>query len=153
MLAGARASVDDDLMALYLEGNDLAPSDIRTALRRATIAMRAVPVLIGAAFKNKGVQPLLDAVVDYLPSPLDVPPAAGVNPENGNAVSRPVSDAAPFAPLAFKIISDPVVGQLTYFRVYSGVSSRARRPCGTRPRGSASGSAACFACTPTSAKM
>jgi len=118
----ALANVDDEMMAKYVDGGELSETDVRAALRRATITLRAVPVLIGAAFKNKGVQPLLDAVVDYLPSPLDVPPLAGIDPNDKNrkASTRPVSDDAPFAALVFKIMTDPYVGQLTYFRVYSG---------------------------------
>jgi elongation factor G len=105
------ADLDDGIMARYLEGAAVPADDIRRALRRGTILGTLVPVLCGAAFKNKGVQPLLDAVVDYLPSPLDVPPPAGV---------AGVSDDQPFAALAFKIMNDPYAGQLTYFRVYAG---------------------------------
>jgi elongation factor G len=115
----ALANVDDELMAKYIEGGELSDGDVRAALRRATIQLRAVPVLIGAAFKNKGVQPLLDAVVDYLPSPVDIPPVKGVD-SDGRPVSRAASDDQPFAALVFKILTDPYVGQLTYFRVYSG---------------------------------
>jgi elongation factor G len=116
----ALANVDDELMARYLEGPDPSPAHVRAALRRATIGLRAVPVLIGASFKNKGVQPLLDAVVDYLPSPADIPPVRGVHPDDGRPVERRASDDEPFAALVFKIMTDPFVGQLTYFRVYSG---------------------------------
>jgi elongation factor G len=115
----ALGEVDDELMALYVEGAEIGPRHIRAALRRATIAGRAVPVLLGAAFKNKGVQPLLDAVVDYLPSPADMPPVRGHTPE-GEPVVRQAAEAAPFSALAFKIMSDVVTGPLTYFRVYSG---------------------------------
>jgi elongation factor G len=93
---------------------------VRAALRRATIGLRAVPVLIGAAFKNKGVQPLLDAVIWYLPAPADIPPVAGVHPDKGTPQTRKASDDEPFAALVFKIMTDPYVGQLTFFRVYSG---------------------------------
>jgi elongation factor G len=115
----ALGEVDDEVMALFLE--EKVPSDevLRAALRRATIAGRAVPVLVGAAFKNKGVQPLLDAVVDYLPSPADIPAVSGKDPV-GHVVTRPATDDAPFSALAFKIMNDPFVGTLTYFRVYSG---------------------------------
>src|SRR6266700_4633087 len=115
----AIGEVDDQVMAAYVEGRAIPEETLRAALRRATVAGRAVPVLLGAAFKNKGVQPLLDAVVDYLPSPVDIPPVAGKDPD-GNPTTRMASDDAPFSALAFKIMNDPFVGQLTYFRVYSG---------------------------------
>jgi elongation factor G len=111
--------VDDEICALYVEGAEISGARIRAALRRATIAGKAVPVLFGAAFKNKGVQPLLDAVVDYLPSPADMPPVAGHAP-NGVPTLRHATDDEPFSALAFKIMSDVVSGPLTYFRVYSG---------------------------------
>jgi elongation factor G len=116
----ALADVDDQIMAKYLEGQPVTEAELRAALRRATIQLKAVPVLIGAAFKNKGVQPLLDAVVDYLPAPSDIPPVEGTNPYTGAKTSRAATDDAPFCGYAFKIMSDPFVGQLTYFRVYSG---------------------------------
>ena len=115
----ALGEVDDEVMALFLEEKVPSEAVLRAALRRATIAGRAVPVLVGAAFKNKGVQPLLDAVVDYLPSPADIPAVSGQDPA-GRAVTRPATDEAPFSALAFKIMNDPFVGTLTYFRVYSG---------------------------------
>jgi len=115
----AIGEVDDEVMGAYLEGSSISEELLRAALRRATVAGQAVPVLVGAAFKNKGVQPLLDAVVDYLPSPVDIPPVAGKDPD-GNSTTRVASDDAPFSALAFKIMNDPFVGQLTYFRVYSG---------------------------------
>jgi elongation factor G len=118
-LLEALAEVDDELLALYVEGTEINARQLRAALRRATIAGRAVPVLLGAAFKNKGVQPLLDAVLDYLPSPADMPPVRGHGP-NGGPVFRPASTEAPFSALAFKIIGDVVAEPLTYFRVYSG---------------------------------
>ena len=93
---------------------------IRRALRKATLAIAVTPVFLGSAFKNKGVQPLLDAVIDYLPSPLDVPPIHGVDPRTGHELSRRPSEDEPFSALAFKVMSDPYVGKLTYFRVYSG---------------------------------
>src|SRR5207244_6314538 len=96
------------------------PEMIRRAVRKGTLANAITPVLLGSAFKNKGVQPLLDAVVDYLPSPIDVPPMHGVDPKTGEEETRPASLEAPFAALAFKVMSDPYVGKLTYFRVYSG---------------------------------
>jgi elongation factor G len=115
----AIGEVDDEVMGLFLEEKIPSEAILRAALRRATIAGRAVPVLVGAAFKNKGVQPLLDAVVDYLPSPADVPAVSGKDPA-GNSTSRAPTDEAPFSALAFKIMHDPFVGTLTYFRVYSG---------------------------------
>ena len=116
----ALANVDDEVMAKYIEGGELSETDVRAALRRATIKLRAVPVLIGAAFKNKGVQPLLDAVVDYLPSPADVPPVRGKDPYTDKPTERRPTDEEPFAGLVFKILTDAYVGQLTFFRVYSG---------------------------------
>ena len=115
----ALGEVDDVVMAMYLEEQEPSEEVLQAALRRATVAGRAVPVLVGAAFKNKGIQPLLDAVVDYLPSPLDIPPVAGSDLHGGRAV-RPAGDDEPFSALAFKIMNDPFMGQLTYFRVYSG---------------------------------
>jgi elongation factor G len=115
----AIAEADDEAMRAYLEERPLSPEFLRAALRRATIAGRAVPVLLGAAFKNKGVQPLLDAVVDFLPSPTDLPPVAGKDLAGETALRRP-EDGEPFSALAFKIMNDPFVGSLTYFRVYSG---------------------------------
>ena len=110
----------DELMHKYIEGEAIGEAELKAALRRATLKMKVFPVICGTAFKNKGVQPLLDAVVDYLPSPLDVPPVHGINPDNGADEERPADDKAPFAALAFKIMSDPFVGQLTFIRVYSG---------------------------------
>ena len=115
----AIAETDDQAMRAYLEEKSLTPEFLRAALRRATVAGQAVPVLVGAAFKNKGVQPLLDAIVDYLPSPIDVPAVVGKDPA-GLPTTREASDAEPFSALAFKIMNDPFVGSLTYFRVYSG---------------------------------
>jgi elongation factor G len=115
----ALGEVDDEILALYVEGAEISEARIKAALRRATIGGRAVPVLFGAAFKNKGVQPLLDAVVDYLPSPADMPPVTGRSP-TGHGISRRASDDEPFSALAFKIMNDTLHGQLTYFRVYSG---------------------------------
>ena len=115
----ALGEVDDEIFALYVEGAEISAARIRAGLRRATIAGKAVPVLLGAAFKNKGVQPLLDAVVDYLPSPADMPPVAG-HALDGVPCLRLASDNEPFSALAFKIMSDMVTEPLTYFRVYSG---------------------------------
>ncbi len=114
------ADYDDALMEKYLEGEDVSEDEIKAAVRKATIGNEVTPVLCGTAFKNKGVQPLLDAVVDYLPSPVDIPPVKGVNPENGEEIDRKADDKEPLSLLAFKIMSDPYVGRLTYFRVYSG---------------------------------
>jgi elongation factor G len=112
--------VDDEIMALYIGGKKPSVEQLVAAIRRATIAMKAVPVLCGTAFKNKGVQPLLDAVVDYLPSPADIPPVRGVEPESKKELTRRAADDEHFAALAFKIMNDPFVGQLTFFRVYAG---------------------------------
>jgi elongation factor G len=115
----AIAELDDEAAAIFVEGREIPEALLREALRRATVAGRAVPVLVGAAFKNKGVQPLLDAVVDYLPSPLDIPAVRGLDAD-GSEVERRAGDDEPFSALAFKIMNDPFVGSLTYFRVYSG---------------------------------
>lgn len=111
--------VDDEILGLYVNGAEVGDQQIRAALRRATIAGKAIPVLLGAAFKNKGVQPLLDAVVDYLPSPADMPPVSGHGPD-GSTIVRRASGKEPFSALAFKIMGDVVSEPLTYFRVYSG---------------------------------
>ncbi len=116
------AETDNDLTELYLEGKPITAEALRSALRRATISNRLVPVLCGTALRNKGIQPLLDAVVYYLPSPLDVPPVEGIDPNTGETLYRAPSDEEPFSALAFKIVSDPYVGRLAYFRVYSGVA-------------------------------
>jgi elongation factor G len=119
-LIEALGEVDDEVLALYVDGAEISEARLRAALRRATVSGRAVPVLFGAAFKNKGVQPLLDAVVDYLPSPADLPPVTG-HGVRGEPASRRPSDDEPFAALAFKIMNDALHGPLTYFRVYAGV--------------------------------
>ena len=116
----AVAEYDEEVLEKYLRGEVLAPEEIKRAIRKATLEMKINPVLCGASFKNKGVQLLLDAVVDYLPSPLDLPPVQGVDLKDGQALIREVKDDGPFSALAFKIVTDPFVGQLTYFRVYSG---------------------------------
>ncbi|MEO0278900.1 MAG: elongation factor G, partial [candidate division WOR-3 bacterium] len=115
------AEVDEELMEKYLEGKEITADEIRRAIRKGTINMQIFPVLCGAAFKNKGVQPLLDAVVDFLPSPEDLPPVEGINPYTGSKEVRRPSEDDPFTALAFKIMMDPFVGQLVYFRVYSGM--------------------------------
>jgi elongation factor G len=114
------ADCDEAIMEKYLEGKEISESELRRAIRSAALAIKIVPVLCGSAFRNKGVQPLLDAVVDYLPSPLDIPPVRGINPETGAPDERPAKDDAPFSALAFKIMTDPFVGTLSFFRVYSG---------------------------------
>jgi elongation factor G len=120
-LIDAIAEFDDELTETYLEDESaVTPEQIRRALRAGTLADAITPVLLGSAFKNKGVQPLLDAVVDYLPSPLDVPPVQGIDPKTEEESTRPASLEAPFSALVFKVMSDPYVGKLTYFRVYSG---------------------------------
>ncbi len=115
------AEIDDEIMVAYLEGAEITPDALRQALRRATLANKAVPVLCGSALRNKGVQFLLDAIVNYLPSPLDMPPVTGTDPKTGAAESRPASDEAPFCALAFKAVTDSFVGRLVYLRVYSGL--------------------------------
>ncbi|HIQ86503.1 MAG TPA: elongation factor G [Candidatus Scatomorpha gallistercoris] len=119
-LLEAVSDFDDEIMEMYLEGEEVPTDKIRAAIRRATVAVNMVPVVCGTSYKNKGVQKLLDAIVDYLPSPLDIPPVEGVNPKTGEAEERPASDEAPFSALAFKIMTDPYVGKLAFFRVYSG---------------------------------
>jgi elongation factor G len=120
-LLEAVAEQDERLLQRYVEGEAIAAEDVLAALRKATLAMRVIPVLCGASFRNKGVQPLLDAVVELLPSPVDLPPVVGTHPKTGERVTRTPSDTEPFAALAFKIMADPYVGQLAFFRVYSGV--------------------------------
>jgi len=116
------ADYDEDLMTRYLEGGAISADQLRKALRAATLGLGVVPVLCGTAFRNKGVQPLLDGVIDYLPSPLEVPPVEGVHPKKGNEELRKADDNEPFAALAFKIAADKHVGHLTYLRVYSGTA-------------------------------
>jgi elongation factor G len=115
------AEHDDELVDKYLNGETLTLDEMRKSIRKSTLALKIVPVLAGSAFKNKGIQPLLDAVVDYLPSPVDVPPVEGTNPDNDETELRRAADNEPFSALAFKIMSDPFVGHVTYIRVYSGV--------------------------------
>ncbi|HET6819020.1 MAG TPA: elongation factor G [Candidatus Limnocylindria bacterium] len=116
----ALADYDDDIAHKYLEGEEITPDELRAALRAGTLEYKIVPVLCGSALKNKGVQPMLDAVIDYLPSPLDVPPVTGRDPRSGDEAMRPTDASEPFAALAFKIAADPFVGKLAFFRVYSG---------------------------------
>ncbi|MDD5492469.1 MAG: elongation factor G [bacterium] len=119
-LVEAVADADERVLAKYLNNEKITTEELIEGLRKATISLKIMPVLCGTAFKNKGVQPLLDAIVDYLPSPLDVPPVAGKNPETNKEETRETNEAAPFSALAFKLMTDPYVGKLTYFRVYSG---------------------------------
>ncbi len=114
-------NVDDQIAISYLEGHAIGVHELKTAIRRATLASLATPVLCGSALKNKGVQLMLDAVVDYLPSPIDIPPVKGIDPKHGGDVERLANDDEPLAAIAFKIVTDPYVGRLAYFRVYSGV--------------------------------
>ena len=149
------SEADDKILEKYLHGEEITEDEIKAALRkrvhrvgphRREEASRFVPVICGSAFKNKGVQPLLDAVVDYLPSPLDMPPIKGIDPDTAAedaTIERPATDDAPFAALAFKIMTDPFVGQLTFIRVYSGVLTAGHRRSTTRPSRRPSASAAC----------
>ena len=116
----ALSDFDDEIMMLYLEGEEIPQDMIRAAIRKATCAVKMVPVVCGTSYKNKGVQKLLDAIVEYMPSPLDIPAISGVNPKTDEEETREASDSAPFAALAFKIMTDPYVGRLSFFRVYSG---------------------------------
>ena len=118
------AETDEDLTLKYLEGEEITKEELKAALRKATIAGQLVPVLCGSALKNKGVQAMLDAVIDYLPSPLDIPPPTGIDPDTGETITREVSDTAPFSALVFKIVSDPFVGRLSYMRVYAGTLTK-----------------------------
>ena len=122
-LLEAVAEVDDSLMEKYLSGEELTEAEIKTAIRKATIACTMTPVTCGTSYRNKGVQPMLDAIVDFMPAPTDIPPIKGVNPDTGEEDHRPSSDSEPFAALAFKIMADPFVGKLAFFRVYSGTLS------------------------------
>jgi elongation factor G len=120
----AAADADDALMEKYLDGQPISAEEIRAGLRKGTVTNRTVPVLCGSSFKNKGVQPMLDAVVDYLPSPIDVGAVQGIDPRNAQTLAREPADDAPFSALAFKVMSDAYVGKLTFFRVYSGTLSK-----------------------------
>ncbi|MCQ2560028.1 MAG: elongation factor G, partial [Clostridia bacterium] len=116
----AAAEANEELTLKYLEGEELTVDEIKQGLREATLAVKVIPVLCGSSFKNKGVQPLLDAIIDFLPAPTDVPPIKGINPQTEQEEVRKASDDEPFSALAFKIMADPYVGKLTFFRVYSG---------------------------------
>lgn len=119
-LIEAAADSDETIMEKYLEGHEISETELTKAIRSATLAIKIIPVLCGSAFRNKGVQPLLDAVIEYLPSPLDIPPVKGIDPDTQAPDERPAKDDAPFSALAFKIMTDPFVGTLSFFRVYSG---------------------------------
>jgi elongation factor G len=119
-LVEAIAETDDSLLVKYLEGEEISPDELRVALRAATISSQLVPVLCGTALRNKGVQPLLDAVIDYLPSPLDIPAIVGTNPDSEKEETRPPNPDGPLAALCFKIVTDPYMGRLAYLRIYSG---------------------------------
>ena len=120
MLIERLAENDDQLMLLYLEDKEISVAEIKAAVRRLTLSNRIVPILCGTALRNKGIQPLLDAIVDYLPSPLDMPPISAIDPRTGEKILREAKDDAPFSALAFKVVADPFMGRLVYFRVYSG---------------------------------
>ncbi|WP_302166287.1 elongation factor G [Mitsuokella multacida] len=121
ILLEALSELDDDFMEKYLGGEEITEDEIKAVIRKGTVACKLCPVTCGTSYRNKGVQPLLDAIVDYMPAPTDIPPIAGVNPETGEEDHRPASDEAPFSALAFKIMTDPYVGKLAFFRVYSGI--------------------------------
>jgi elongation factor G len=120
-LLEAVADQDEELMMKYLEGEDISVEELRAAIRKATVSVEMIPVVCGSSYKNKGVQPLLDAVVAFMPSPLDIPAIKGILPDSEEEDERPADDTAPFSALAFKIMTDPYVGKLAFFRVYSGV--------------------------------
>lgn len=120
-LVEAVADTDEELMMKFLEGEEITEEELKAGIRQATLTVEFFPVLCGSAFKNKGVQLMLDAVIDYLPSPLDVPAIKGINPKTDEEADRPADDEAPFSSLAFKVMTDPFVGRLTFFRVYSGI--------------------------------
>ena len=116
----AVAEVDEELMMKYLEGEEITEEEIRAALRKGVINNEIVPVVCGSSYKNKGVQPMIDAVVEYLPSPVDIPAVKGHNPETGEEDTRETADDAPLSALAFKIATDPFIGKLAFTRIYSG---------------------------------
>ena len=130
------AEYDDAMMVAYIEGHEVSPEELKQALRRVTLVNKGVPVLCGSALKNMGIQPLLDAIGDYLPSPMEVPPVEGIDSKSGDIITRTSSDDTPFAALAFKVVTDPFVGRLVYFRVYSGkvkIGSQIYNPTRGRP--------------------
>src|SRR5699024_8865796 len=119
-LIEAVADFDEDIMMQYLEGEEIATADLKKVIRKATLDVEFYPVFCGSAFKNRGVQLILDGVIDYLPAPTDIPPIQGIIPGTEEETERPADDNAPFSALAFKVMTDPFVGKLTFFRVYSG---------------------------------
>ena len=119
-LLDAVSMFDDEIMEMYLEGQEIPTAKIRKAIRQATVAVEMVPVVCGSSYRNKGVQKLLDAIVDYMPAPTDIPAIKGTNPKTDEEEDRHPSDDEPFSALAFKIMTDPYVGRLCFFRVYSG---------------------------------
>ena len=131
-LVDVLSEFNENILEKYVDDQDISAEDLRAALRAGTLSGHCVPILTGSAFKNKGVQPLLDAVIDYLPSPLDLPPVEGVHPRSGDTVERCADDEEPFAALAFKIMTDPHVGKLIYFRVYSGSLDKGSAVLNTR---------------------
>ena len=131
-LVDVLSEFDENILEKYVDDQDVSAEDLRAALRAGTLSGHCVPILTGSAFKNKGVQPLLDAVIDYLPSPLDLPPVEGVHPRSGDTVERCADDEEPFAALAFKVMTDPHVGKLIYFRVYSGLLDKGSAVLNTR---------------------
>ena len=117
----ALADIDENIMEKFLRGEEILENEIKTALRTGTIQRKLTPVLCGSAFRNKGIPLLLDAIIDYIPSPLDIPPVTGISPADGSKIIRHANDSEPFSAFAFKVMTDPFVGQLTFIRVYSGV--------------------------------
>jgi len=124
ILLESLSDLDDGIMEKYLEGAEISVEEIKRAIRKATVSVKLFPIMCGSAFKNKGVQLVLNAVIDYLPSPIDIPPVQGIRPEDGETIERKSADEEPFSALAFKIMTDPFVGKLTFFRVYSGVLTK-----------------------------
>ena len=151
-LIEAVADHDEDIAMAFLEDEEIDAARLRAAIRACTLDLSITPVLCGSAFKNKGVQPLLDAIIDYLPTPLDKGAVTGIDPKTGEEVERKPSLDEPFCALAFKIMSDPFVGKLTYFRVYSGVLKAGSHVYNPRRRAARSASAASSRCTPTAAR-
>ena len=151
-LLDAVSMVDDEIMEMYLNGEEVPGDRIRAAIRKATCQVEMIPVVCGTSYRNKGVQKLLDAIVDYMPSPLDIPAIKGVNPKTDEEDERPASDEAPFSALAFKIATDPYVGRLSFVRVYSGVLNTGTSVLNS-PRASGSASAASCRCTPTTGRI
>ena len=145
-LIEAIAEVDDQMLISFVEEHEVTSVEMKKAIRRATVAGLVNPVLCGTALKNKGVQPMLDAVLDYLPSPLEVPPVTGTEPKTGELIERAPDVNEPFSALAFKVVADPYVGRLVYFRVYSGVAQPGRDGIEQHPRPARATRAASFAC-------